>query len=236
MKRNRTALGLICVILAAVVTFVIGPLITKVSSQTTTIVRAKTNITQGNMLTEDNTEMVEVGGLNLPSNVIKKQESVLGQYATCDMKEGDYFMPSKITKTGDNIDEVLKTLNGEKQAISITIPSFAGGFSGKLKNGDIISIIVYDEVSKQTVCPNDLKYLKVITTTTSTGIDNDELAKSDEGEEEDLPSTITVLVTQKQAQLLVQYENTGKLHAEFVYRGDEATANKFLEEQKRLLG
>ncbi len=42
---------------------------------------------------------------------------------------------------------------------------------------------------------------------------------------------MTLLVNQAQAKLLVEYENSGRIHADLVYRGDEATAQKFLDAQ-----
>ena len=41
-----------------------------------------------------------------------------------------------------------------------------------------------------------------------------------------------MLVNQKQAKLLVQYENSGRIHADLVYRGDEATAQKYMDAQE----
>ena len=57
-------------------------------------------------------------------------------------------------------------------------------------------------------------------------------------EEEDdagLASTITVLVTPEQARLLAQLEQKGSIHAALVYRGNREDAEKFLEEQARVL-
>ena len=47
----------------------------------------------------------------------------------------------------------------------------------------------------------------------------------------ELPSTITLLANSAQIKLLVEYENSGKIHADLVYRGDAETAQKFLDAQ-----
>ena len=62
--------------------------------------------------------------------------------------------------------------------MSITIGSFAGGLSGKLENGDIVSICVTDK-DDHTEIPAGLKYVKVITTTTSGGIDENDVVEND---------------------------------------------------------
>ena len=72
--------------------------------------------------------------------------------------------------------------------------------------------------------------MKVITTTTDGGFDKDEVPVNDDGTVE-LPSTITLLANSAQIKLLVEYENSGKIHADLVYRGDAETAQKFLDAQ-----
>ena len=72
--------------------------------------------------------------------------------------------------------------------------------------------------------------MKVITTTTADGADKDELTVNEDGTYE-LPSTVTLLVNPAQAKLLVEYENRGRIHADLVFRGDDATAQKFLDAQ-----
>ena len=94
-----------------------------------------------------------------------------------------------------------------------------------------MQLVVYQNNADEAIVPAELTYLKVITTTTSDGIDRDELTVNEDGTYE-LPSTVTLLVNQKQAKLLVQYENSGRIHADLVYRGDEATAQKYLDAQE----
>ena len=120
-------------------------------------------------------------------------------------------------------------------AVSVTIDTFAAGLSAKLQNGDVISIIVTPKNATESMIPAELKYVKVITTTTSGGIDKDSIVKNEDGSYE-LPSTITVLVNEKQAKLLAQYEGNADMQAALVYRGDKATANKFLEKQDKFFG
>lgn len=229
--KNRTIIGIICIVLALVVTFGVAPLVSRMDSNKVNIVRITRNVSQGHAVTENDVEIAEVGNYNLPSDVIRKKEDVVGKFAATDLKAGDYLFPSKLTDSSDNANDVFRTLKGDKQAISITIRSFAGGLSGKLQNGDIVQLVVYQNNADEAIVPPELTYLKVITTTTSDGIDRDELTVNEDGTYE-LPSTVTLLVNQKQAKLLVQYENSGRIHADLVYRGDEATAQKYLDAQE----
>ena len=228
--KNRTIIGIVCIVLALVVTFAVAPLVNRMAESKIDIVRMTKDVVQGHQISENDIEVVKVGGYNLPADVIQKKENVVGRFATTDLKAGDYLFPSKLTNTSDKANDVFRTLDGTKQAISITIQTFAGGLSGKLQNGDIVQLVVYENDRSEAFIPGGLTYVKVITTTTAEGADKDELTVNEDGTYE-LPSTVTLLVNQAQAKLLVEYENKGRIHADLVYRGDEATAQKFLEAQ-----
>lgn len=228
--KNRTVLGLVCILIALVITFAVAPLVNRVSDKRIDIVRMKNDVSQGYKISEEDIELVSVGAYNLPSDVITQSSDVIGKYASCDLMSGDWLTPSKLSETSESAEDIFRTLDGTKQAISITISSFAGGLSGKLENGDIISLIVYDKSLEEALIPPELTYVRVITTTTADGFDKDELSANDDGTY-DLPTTVTLLVNSEQAKLLTMYENTAKIHADLVYRGDDETAMKFLDAQ-----
>lgn len=228
--KNRTVLGIICIIVALVITFLIAPLTNKLTDNKTEVIRIVRDIKRGSQINENDIEKVIVGSYNLPSNIIKDKKSVLGKYATCDLKKGDYIFPVKVMDTGDSAEDVFRTLEGEKQAMSLTISSFAAGLSGKLENGDIVSLVVYSSNTSTSLIPPELMYMRVITTTTASGDDKDSLVANDDGTYE-LPSTITLLVNKEQAKLIQESEIKGKIHILLVYRGEAEKANKFLAMQ-----
>lgn len=228
--KNRTIIGIVCIVLALVVTFAVAPLVNKLSDSRTDIVRLKNDIVQGHMIQESDIEVVTVGSTGLPTNIITKKEAVVGKFAACDLKANTDLLQSMISDKSDSADDVFHTLDGKKQAISITISSFAGGLSGKLENGDIVSLVVFENETNKATIPGGLTYVKVITTTTAEGFDKDELTPNEDGTYE-LPTTLTLLVNPTQAKMLVEYENRGVIHADLVYRGDSKTAQKFLDAQ-----
>ena len=228
--KNRTIIGIVCIVLALVVTFAVAPLVNKLSDSRTDIVRLKNDIVQGHMIQESDIEVVTVGSTGLPTNIITKKEAVVGKFAACDLKANTDLLQSMISDKSDSADDVFHTLDGKKQAISITISSFAGGLSGKLENGDIVSLVIFENETNEASIPGGLTYVKVITTTTAEGFDKDELTPNEDGTYE-LPTTLTLLVNPTQAKMLVEYENRGVIHADLVYRGDSKTAQKFLDAQ-----
>ena len=230
--KNRTIIGIVCIVLALVVTFAIAPLVNRFTDSRTDIVRLKKDIAQGHMIQESDIEIVTVGSTGLPTNIITKKEEAVGKFAACDLKANTDLLQSMISDKSDSADDVFHTLDGTKQAISITISSFAGGLSGKLENGDIVSLVVFENETNEATIPGGLTYVKVITTTTAEGFDKDELTPNEDGTYE-LPTTVTLLVNPQQAKMLVEYENKGVIHVNLVYRGDSKNAQKFLDAQEQ---
>ena len=214
--------------------FAVTPLVNRAASSKTDIVRVAKDIHQGKRIAEDDIQTVSVGAHNLPENVIKDPAEVIGQYAATDLKTDDYLLPGKLSANADSADDVFKALDGERQAMSISIRSFAGGVSGKLKNGDIVSIIVSGKNAEDpTLIPPELKYIRVITTTTSNGSDAEQQEQDDENN--DQPATVTLLVNEAQSVLLAGYEANAVIHISLVYRGDADKANQFLQAQQTVL-
>ena len=218
---------------ALVLSFAVAPLVNRFSDSRYEIVCVKRDVTKGHQLTDDDIQTVMVGGYGLPTGVIKDKADVIGKYAACDMVSEDFILPSKLTDNTGSADDVFMNLDGSHVAMSITIQSFAGGLSGKLANGDIVQLIVNTDEDGSFV-PNELQYVRVITSTTAKGIDKDELIRNDDGSYE-LPTTLTLLVDTYQAKLLAEYENNSKIHAVLVSRGNEEQASDFLEKQNTIL-
>lgn len=227
---NRTVIGIICIVVALAICFGIAPLVNRLSDGKTEIVRMVKDVPAGATIAETDIELVKVGSYNLPSNIITDKTKVVGKCALVSFAAGDYVLPSKVGDNRENAQSILEALDADHKAISITIGSFALGFSGKLKTGDIISILVYDEVENLTYTPDELKYVKVITTTTSNGIDKEDV------EDTSQPVTVTLLVNTEQAELLAFYEKVADMHIVLEYRGDPETAQKYLDVQNKVFG
>ena len=235
--KNRTVLGVLCIAIALVICFVITPLFNASAANLTTIVRIKNDIKVGTEITSKDIETVEVGAYNLPSNVIKKPDDVVGKYAAVEMVKDEYVLPSKISDTPATENVYLYGLNGTKRVMSVTIPSFAKGLSGKIMSGDIVSVIAVDYQEKgETVVPDELQYVQVVAATDKRGNDEKVTEYRADGEEEtDLPETVTLLVSPSQALVLAELEAEGEIHISLVYRGTQENADKFLEAQEKIL-
>ena len=228
--KNRTVIGVICMVLAVVVTFVVAPLVNKLSMDTSEVVRLSSDVKQGVQITADHLEVVKVKTDTIPSGVVKDPKDIIGKYASSALYAGDYLTAVKLTGEANTASDMFASLDGTKVAVSVTIDTFAAGLSGKLENGDIISLIVVDKDTGKATIPGALKYMKVITTTTSGGIDQDSIVKNEDGSYE-IPSTVTLLANTEQAKMLAKYEADTTLTVALVYRGTPENAKKFLDKQ-----
>ena len=100
MKVNsRFLYGILSILLAAVIAFIAIPAVTRKTNNKVEIVRVSTEIKKGDEITQKMVTTVEVGGYNLPSNVVNKAEDVIGKYANTDLYKGDYVLESKLSDT-----------------------------------------------------------------------------------------------------------------------------------------
>lgn len=231
--RNRTVIGVLCILLALIICFGVTPLFSRSASEKTDIVRVTKDIKEGDEITAEMVQTVEVGAYNLPQNLMTDKKEVVGKYATADLAAGDYILSSKLSAVPAAENAYLYNLDGKKQAISVTIKSFATGLSGKLESGDIVTVIVADYQGKgETAIPPELQYVEVISVTASSGYDANTGEVVDEKE---LPSTVTLLVTTEQAKVLAELEQDSELHLALVYRGTPENAAKFIVAQDALI-
>ena len=229
--KNRTVLGITCIVVAFIICFILSPLISNSGNDTITVVRVMTDIKSGDEITKDMISEIKMSGSNQPENIVSDDKAVIGKYAAVDMNKGENVLDTKIADTPYVENTYLAGLNGSNRAISVTLKSFATGLSGKLKSGDIVSIIAPDyKKTGITVVPLELQFVEVIAATNKSGADVDDVAE----DENDLPSTVTLLVSEKQAIMLAELEKTGTIHISLVYRGNRKTAEEFLKQQEEL--
>ena len=230
--KNRTIIGVICIALSIAVICGVSPFLSMLAAEKIESVQLNKNISEGAQIQEGDIIIVEVTKKGISDAVITDPAEVVGKYATTDLFKNLYLIPDMLSSEAINADTVFKTLDSEHMAISITVPSFAAALSAKLENGDIVSVVV--STTDDTFIPRELTYMKVITTTTSEGVDRDDIESVEEGGET-MPSTITLYASPMQAKLLAEYEAKADMHLALVSSGNEAAAEAYLEEQNAIL-
>ena len=232
LLKNRTVIGVICIVLSLIICFAVTPLFNQSISEKTEIVRVVKPVKNGEEIQSDMVKQVEVGGYNLPEDVVKSSDTVIGKFATADLAVGDYILSSKLAEEPAEENAYLYHLTGEKQAISVSVKNFANGLSGKLQSGDIVSVIAPDYKKQgSTVIPAELQYVEVIAVTANSGSDANTGEQTEESEERELPDTLTP----EQSKILAELEADGTIHLSLVYRGEQKNAAMFIEAQESVL-
>lgn len=230
--KNRTIIGILCILLSGAIMFGITPLINTVTSGKIEVMQVVSRIEPGQAITAEDVTKVQIGSLGIKDTAIKDEKQLIGKYAAITIMPDNCIYPDMLSEQNDSADHVFRQLNGSQTAISIAISTFANGLSGKLQNGDIVSAVIVSE--NEGTIPAELTYLRVITTTTSKGTDSDRLTANEDGTT-DLPATATLMVTPAQAKLLALHDRKSHIYLTLVYRGDTKTAQKFLDVQNAVL-
>lgn len=224
--KNRWVLAFICLTLSVILIYTTS---VNKNNEYTKVIQVISSIQKGRIITKENIKEISVSGYNLPSNLIKQEEDIIGKYALADFSVGDFILSNKVGSELSQIDYKMSNLDGSKVSISIAISDFAKGMSDKIIAGDIVScIIVSDE---EAIIPKELNFVEVITTTTPEGVDK---TRTDDYTESNL-ATATLLVTPEQAKMLANYNQNSIIHLALVFRGDDSIKETFLQKQSELL-
>lgn len=225
---NRFLFGILSLLLSAIIAFIALPTIAGQTNGKTEIIRVTSPIAKGEEITPEAVEVMEVGSYNLPDNVARSMQDVVGRYAAADFEEGDYILASKVSLIPITSDVALNNIPSGKVAISLTVKTLASGLSDKLQPGDIIRVYHYLDAAREVP---ELRYVQVLSVTDSDGNNVDNTAELEEGEEKRQSATITVLASPEQAEVITEIENDGTAHVALICRNNEELAADLLQRQ-----
>lgn len=208
--RNRLVIATFCVVLSAICVY---SFIASTTNEDVTAYKLTQDISKGEQITSDMIQQITVGSLGL-DGVLMNSEDIVGQYANLEMVEGQFIYVGNLSEDVNDVIQGFDKLEDGQVAYSISVSSMASSVADKIRSGDIVSVYINTNgVSSQ---PTELKYVEVLYATTSTGTE-----KTDSSEESS--STITLILTQSQANLMNEYEYTSNIHLAMVYSGDDDT-------------
>ena len=139
--RSRTVIGAVCILLAVLVCFGITPLFNEGLKAQTEAVRVKAEvIPRGTYITADMVEVYTRGASGMEDSIATSLDEVVGRYTYVELRKNTDVNTAWLSSEPLTQYEYLTRLNGSKVAISVTIPTFAKGGSGKVEAGDIIML------------------------------------------------------------------------------------------------
>lgn len=219
LLKNRVILGLFCgiIAIACIVSY------TMQLNETITVYTVSTNISQNTVITEDMIEETTVSSMNM-DNVVTNSSEIIGKMANTDLYVGQFVVSSVLSTEKTAETNSIEELSDGKIAYTISMSSTASTVGDSVYTGDIITVFINSNgLSYQ---PSALKYVEVLSATSSTGMENSDLSTED-------VTNITLIVTEEQALLLNEYQYSCTIHLGLVYRG--ADSDIYIEEQDAIL-
>lgn len=247
---DKKKVGILLVSLSLFMILVVSPLLNYfTATKMTTAVVAKEDIKQGTPITDELLATVSVPESSMLPIYITGKDEALEKYAKTDIAKNEQLSSVKLSDTLPFENSYLYTLPQNKKALSVTVSSLASGLSGKLQAGDVVSLYVNLNESGQDQGQDqnqnkekkdytaklygELTFLRVLAVTNVDGLDIEPVGKTEQ--ENALPATITLEVTDTQACILAGMEKNGKFYAALVSRGDEERAAALLKTQEDYL-
>jgi len=217
--KNKKLLSLLCIVLAAILSFVVLPRLYEKQADTTTVVTVTDTIKKGEIIKANKVIEKKVGAYGLPSNVIKSMQKVDGKVAKVDLLADDYITDVKI---GDFVsDPIIENIVKQgKQLTTITLQSNAAGLASHLQKGDIVNVGTVRETDSgfQVVFEPSLKGMQIYDIENADAVSVDDVKASKADAVDAIPQTITFIATEEQSLKLMGAEYNGKLHLTLVKR------------------
>lgn len=221
--KNRVVVGIVCLVLAVVVGFIVVPVVNNVTSQTVEVVRVNKDIKIGTEITEDMLEIVEIGKKNLPGEPFYETSKVVGLYAIKDMDTGDIVYDKKVSKTIILPEARVRAMKSDEKSYDLTI----SGSKVKFLPNDIVTFYEIDDNGKVNVV-QELKYVSVICQMTKDGaqiLTADQVGTDGKAME---PEYMKFIVKEQQMKKLLELESSGNYRIALAKRANSTTDAELL--------
>src|SRR5665647_1191704 len=110
--KNRTIIGIICVILAVTVMFGVSPIVNKMASGKMQVIQVTKKIEQGQVITAEDITKLEIGSYGVKDGVIKDEKQIVGKFSASAIVPNINIYPEMLSDTADSANDIFRTLNG----------------------------------------------------------------------------------------------------------------------------
>ena len=219
--KNKLFISTACLVLAAVLSFVLLPKIYEDKTATANVLVLNQTVAEGTEITEKLLSTAEVGAFGLSGAVATDKEQVIGMVATSTIYEGEYLTKNRLAPA----EEYKKSASGAVLAdgqflLVLKIPSTSSGLAGQLRGAALVD--VYTTVEDEN---GAIKTEKVLSQISVKHVLNSKLERLDDlgerrTEETDsvkddtdyTPVYIVVTVDEAQAKTLIALEKAENFH------------------------
>lgn len=219
--KNKAFIGVLCLVLAALISFLLIPRFFAQQKATEFIPRANTEIKAGTTITADMLSPAETGSYGLSDRILRDADSIVGMVATETIHDGEFFWKASLLTADDY------ALENEAQTkglclVTVKCPTASAGVAGVLRSGcrvDVFSCTEnMDNNSYETTKALANMYVYDVLNSNFESLDKlDEAAeKAIDGETNTNfnfdPTYVVIRCTEEQAAMLITLERSEALH------------------------
>lgn len=225
--KNKLFIAGVCVLIAAVIAFVLLPKAYENEAATTYLVSAKTNIEAGETITADMLTTKEVGAYGLGDEYTENIDAVIGMVAQYDLFQGELISANRVVAGDDYKVEATYKVADDNYILTIALPSTAAGVAGVLRGGDVVDVYAarVDNETGEYVANKALTGVNVVDVLNSSleslsdiDVSLADMIDSTSSSSDTAPAYVIFEVTEEQATYLIGLEKDKVLH--LVYTGE----------------
>ena len=221
--RSKAFLGVICLVLAAAIAFLLLPRFYASQSATVSVVRVRQDVPAGTVITSTMLITTEAGAYGLPEKVVTSEDEAVGKVATETLYAGEMLWQDRLLSEEDYLASEKARTKGLSTGIclvTLELPSASSGIAGVLRAGYIVD--VYECTKSEdtsysiTKCLSSMYVYDVLNSNLEALNDLD--AKQDAAPAEDetsydyKPAYVVFRCTEAQAQTLIRLERAESLY------------------------
>lgn len=212
---NKLVVGGICIVVAAILAFLVLPGMYKKKEKTIIVCKLQTEIAAGTKIEKEMLKEAEVGSYGLPESVVKNPDDIVGKYAKISMTPDDYLLSSRFEDyvSDEKLDKVIAE---GKRLVAVSVPTNAASVANQLRKGDKVTAVYYADDA--VVTDNDLHSLEIYSVENEDAQNLEDVQSSDDADNT-IAESVTLIATEAQAVKLVNAEYSGKVHLILESRG-----------------
>lgn len=227
--KNKLFISTACLVLAAVLSFVLLPKIYEDETATANVLVLNQTVDEGTEITENMLTTAEVGAFGLSGAVATDKEQVIGMVATSTIYEGEYLTKNRLVSAEeyDNSGHGTALEFGEF-LLTLKLPSTSAGLAGVLRGGALVNVYTTTENENGAIetekALSEISVKQVLNSKLESLDDLDEsLTEESDGvndEADYAPVYIVVTVDETQAKTLIALEKAENFHLTLIKAGD----------------
>lgn len=212
---NKLVVGGICIVVAAILAFLVLPGMYKKKEKTIMVCKLQTEIAAGTKIEKEMLKEAEVGSYGLPESVVRNPDDIVGKYAKISMTPDDYLLSSRFEDYVSD-EKLDKVISEGKRLVAVSVPTNAASVANQLRKGDKVTAVYYADDA--VVTDNDLHGLEIYSVENEDAQNLEDVQSSDDADNT-IAASVTLIATEAQAVKLVNAEYSGKVHLILESRG-----------------